>query len=501
MTVVETTSGKVEGTTDGTVQVFRGIPYAATAAGEHRLRGPRPVQPWTGIRPGDEFGCWAPQNMPVTTLTGQMPGAQGEDCLTLNVWTSDVTGRRPVMVWIHGGAFVSGSGVSSLYRGAHLAGRGDVVVVTVNYRLGILGFLAHADLADDEADGAAGNWGLLDQVAALRWVRDNIASFGGDPANVTIFGESAGGMSVSNLLAMPSARGLFRRAVVQSGPPNAVTMDRAEEVTAKLLAELGVASVAAVRDLPTEAILATQGALLADRRAGLPMIPVVDGSSIPRPPREAIAEGAASGVDLLIGTNRDEAKMFMVADPANRDPDEGVLHRRIEAIFRYNDVTLSPDDAIDAYREARGRRGNPTDPRELWSAIETDRMFRIGSIRAAEAQASHAPTYMYLFTWESPAMGGALGACHALEIPFVFGNLDLETMDRFAGSGPAAQRLSDQMADAWVSFARTGDPNHSGIPDWPTYDRSRRATMEFGAVTVTVDAPYDEERRFWEPAG
>ncbi|HWB66290.1 MAG TPA: carboxylesterase/lipase family protein [Mycobacteriales bacterium] len=501
MTIVETASGKVEGRAEAGLHVFRGIPYAAATGGDNRLRAPRPVPSWTDVRPATEFGCWAPQNAPLTTLSGEVPGAQGEDCLTVNVWTPGVEGRRPVMVWIHGGGFVGGSAVSALYDGANLAARGDVVVVTVNYRLGILGFLAHPDLADDAAEGAAGNWGLLDQVAALRWVRDNIAAFGGDPANVTIFGESAGGMSVADLLTLPSARGLFHRAIVQSGPPNAVAMDRAEEVTAKLLAELGVASPAAVRELPVETVLAAQASLLADRRAGLPLVPVVDGASLPVSPRQALADGAARDVSLLIGTNRDEAKMFMVADPANRDPDEGVLHRRIEAIFRYNDVTLGPDDVIDAYRDARAGRGDPTDPRELWSAIETDRMFRIGSIRAAEAQTAYAPTYMYLFTWQSPAMRGALGACHALEIPFVFGTLGAPAMDRFAGSGPEAERLSEQMRDAWLEFARTGDPNHAGIPAWPTYDATRRATMEFGLQTRVLDAPYDEERTVWGLAG
>jgi para-nitrobenzyl esterase len=422
---------------------------------------------------------------------------QGEDCLTLNVWTPATDGRRPVMVWIHGGAFVTGSGASPLYGGARLAARGDVVVVTVNYRLGVLGFLAHSDFADDEADGAAGNWGLLDQATALRWVHDNIASFGGDPDNVTIFGESAGGMSVSDLLALPAARGLFRRAIVQSGPPNAMTLDRAEEVTAKLLAELGVASPAAIRDVPIEALLTAQSAIAADRRGGLQLTPVVDDASLPVHPQHAIADGVARDIELVIGTNRDEAKMFMVTDPANRDPDDEVLHRKIDALFRYNDITLSPHAVIDAYREARTRRGESTEPREIWSAIQTDHVFRIGSIRAAEAQSKHAPTYMYLFTWESPAMGGALGSCHALEIPFVFGNLGLPTMDRFAGTGPDAERLSDQMSDAWIAFARSGNPNHPGIPNWPTYDGSRRPTMEFGPQTQLVEAPYDDERQVW----
>ena len=443
--------------------------------------------------------AWAPQNAPATTLSGQPPGTQAEDCLSLNVWTPATDGaRRPVLVWIHGGGFIGGSGAMNMYAGAPLAARGDVVVVTVNYRLGILGFLAHSDLADE--DGSTGNWGLLDQVAALRWVRDNIAGFGGDPDNVTVFGESAGGMSVSDLLAMPTARGLFRRAIVQSGPPNAVTMDRAEEVTAKLVAELGVGSPTALRDIPTHALLDAQAALLAERRsAGLPLLPVVDEVTIPIAPQRAIADGAARDIALLIGTNRDEAKMFMVADPKNRDADEGVLHRRIEGIFRANDIMLSPDDIIDGYRAARERRGQSTTPRELWSAIESDRMFRIGSIRAAESQSAFTSTYMYLFDWESPAMGGALGACHALELPFVFGTLHNPGLDKFAGSGPEATQLSEQMMDAWLAFARNGDPNTPpALPEWSTYDGTQRATMVFGAQTHVENAPYDDERLIWQ---
>src|SRR3954447_2017627 len=505
MTVVDTTSGKLEGLAEGGLHVFRGIPFAAPPIGDLRLRAPRPVDPWAGVRPANEFGCWAPQNSPATTLSGQLPGAQAEDCLSLNVWTPATDGaRRPVLVWIHGGGFIGGSGAMNLYAGAPLAARGDVVVVTVNYRLGILGFLAHSDLADpDPADadavGATGNWGLLDQVAALKWVRDNIAGFGGDADNVTVFGESAGGMSVSDLLAMPSARRLFRRAIVQSGPPNAVTMDRAEEVTAKLVAELGVGSPAALRAIPTQGLLDAQAALIAERRAaGLPLLPVVDGVTLPLAPQRAIAEGVARDIALLIGTNRDEAKMFMVADPKNRDADEGVLHRRIEGIFRANDIVLSPDDIIDGYRDAREGRGQSTAPRELWAAIESDRMFRIGSIPAAEAESEFTSTYMYLFDWESPAMGGALGACHALELPFVFGTLHSPGLDKFAGSGPEADRLSEQMMDAWLAFARSGDPNTPALPEWSTYDGTQRATMVFGAHTHVENAPYDDERLLWQ---
>jgi para-nitrobenzyl esterase len=307
-------------------------------------------------------------------------------------------------------------------------------------------------------------------------------------------------MSVSDLLAAPAARGLFHRAIAQSGPPNAQSMDRAEETTAKVVADLGVAGPDDLREIPVGALLDAQARLVAQRGVGaLPLVPVIDAVSLPVAPGRAIAEGSAADVALIIGTNRDEAKMFMIADPKNRDPDEEVLRRRIERAFGANDVPLRPDDAIDGYRAARAARGQPVDPRELWSAIETDRMFRIGSVRTAEAHADHQPrTYSYLFTWESPAMRGALGACHALEIPFVFGNLQTPGMARFAGSGPAAETLSESMMDAWLAFARTGDPSHAGIGEWPTYNRSRRATMIFGSDSHLDNAPYDQERLMWE---
>lgn len=501
MTIAETSQGRVAGIEQDGVHAFLGIPYAAPPVGTLRFRAPRRPSSWAGTRPADRFGSWSLQNLPQSPLTGEPPGHQSEDCLVLNVWTPGIdAARRPVMVWIHGGGFTGGSAASTLYAGARLAGRGDVVLVTVNYRLGLLGFVAHPGLFDEEAGSPAGNWGLLDQAAALRWVGDNIAAFGGDPDNVTIFGESAGAMSVCDLLVLPEARGLFHRAIAQSGPPNAMAMDRAEEVTAKLMADLGVGDPEALREVPASALLDIQRDLVAQRGPGpLPLMPVVDGTSIPVHPVQAIHQGVAAEIPLVIGTNRDEAKLFMIADPRNRDPDEAVLHRRIERAFAANDVFVSPDEAIKTYRSARMARGQPADPRELWSAIETDRMFRIGSLRAAEAQARHQPaTYCYLFDWESPAMGGALGACHALEIPFAFGNLGAPTMDRFAGSGPAAERLSQQMMDAWIAFARHGDPSRPDTATWPTYDGHLRATMIFGRHTHLEQAPFEQERLVWE---
>jgi para-nitrobenzyl esterase len=492
MAQAQTTKGVLEGTDEGPLTVFRGVPYARPPVGELRLRAPRPAEPWRGVRPAKRFGPWAPQNPPAT-LTGITPGEQSEDCLTLNIWTPGLDGARPVLVWIHGGAFVSGGSATDFYSGDRLAARGDVVVVTINYRLGALGFLSHRALADPDAGGVTGNWGLLDQIAALRWVNENIAAFGGDPGNVTAFGESAGGMSVADLLAAPSASGLFHRAIVQSGPPHAASAPDAEEITAKLVAELGI-SVAQVRDAPVRALLEAEERLLKERRGGpLPLRPVVDGVSLTDDPLDAIADGAGARVPVLIGTNRDEFKFFLVADPRGREPNEGVLRRRIERSFAAHREALDPAETIAAYRAIRARRGESIEPRELWVAIESDHIFRIGSTRAAEAHAVHQPmTYSYLFTWQSPAMHGALGSCHALELPFVFGTLDLPGVERFAGTGAAAEALSVKMMEAWIEFAREGDPG------WPPYEVTRRTTMVFGSESSVQDAPLEEERALWD---
>jgi para-nitrobenzyl esterase len=504
-TVVETVHGRIEGTEEDGLRVFRGVPYAAPPLGEGRLRGPRPPEPRPGVRRCDAFGPWASQNSPLNRLASvESDFEQSEDCLTLNVWTPGLDqARRPVMVWIHGGGFTGGSGASLLYHGDHLARRGDVVMVTINYRLGILGFLAHPDLLDAEV-GASANWGMLDQVAALEWVRDNIAAFGGDPGNVTIFGESAGGMSVGVLLGMPKARGLFHRAVCQSGAALAASPETAAATTESVLAELGLGDVTKVRDMPVEALLKAQETVAAQAsRQGrtLPLIPAVDGSSLPRQPLHEIRDGLSASVPVMVGTNRDEYKMFAVVDPGYRNMSDERLRRRLNRTLSADHWNISVDEVIDGYRHARAARGAPTDPAELYSAIESDRIFRVPAMRMAEAQAAHQPdTYAYLFDWESPAMHGVLGSCHALEIPFVLGSLRKPMVDRFAGTNDAALALAEQMQDAWLAFARTGSPGpeQAGIGDWPRYEPTRRATMIFGRSTHVEDAPFEAERRVWD---
>lgn len=503
--VVEVAGGRIRGRRRGEVWSFSGVPYARSPEGPLRWRPPRAPEPWTGVREAEEFGPIAPQSPPVPGMA--IPGDplhQSEDCLSLNVWTPALDGgRRPVMVWIHGGGFTSGTGAGLLYRGGDLARQGDVVVVTANYRLGALGFLAHPALGEGSGGGAAGNWGLLDQVAVLRWVRQHVASFGGDPGNVTIFGESAGGMSVSALLAAPLARGLFHRAVVQSGPPYTHTVHRAAQAAEELAAGLGLDGVDrdTLRRVPAADLVAV-ARQLQDRppRPGelpLPFLPVVDGTVLPREPAAAVAAGEVAQVPLLVGTNRDELTFFSLGDRRLDDLDDEGLVTWIGRAA----PGVAAARVIDGYRSARLARGESTAPRDLWTAAGSDLVFRWPSLVLAAAQRHYQPaTYVYLFTWETPAFGGVLGSCHALEIPFVFGSLRRPVVSAFVGGGAPADRLSASMRAAWLAFARWGDPSHGGIGTWPSWDPDRRATMVFGPVSGPVDAPRNDELAVWEAA-
>jgi para-nitrobenzyl esterase len=366
--------------------------------------------------------------------------------------------------------------------------------VTINYRLGALGFLGHRGLADP--DGLVGNWGIHDQVAALRWVRDNIAAFGGDPGNVTIFGESAGGFSVATLLGTPAAAGLFRRAIVQSGGAHVHSMEEAERSAERMAAVLGVASCTreSLGRVPaTELVAATEE--LGKRRPDpgmipLPFLPVVDGVFLPDHPLAAVATGAATGIDLLIGTNRDELTLFGLGNPAFMALDEEGVARWVT-----NSVPdMSGAEVIDAYRSARQGRGESIGASDIWVAVGTDIVFRWPSLQLAAAHVARgARAYVYLFDWVSPAFGGILGSCHALELPFVFGAVHIPEVQVFSGGGAAVETLSAQMQQAWLAFANTGDPGHEGIGAWRAWDPAGRATMIFGAHTRLEDAPQNEE--------
>jgi para-nitrobenzyl esterase len=508
---LNTRAGRLEGNDRGGILAFKGVPYASAPKGSLRFRPPQPAKPWRGARSAQNFGSAAPQLSPASALVGRLMGsargAQNEDCLCLNVWTSGTDDRRrPVMVFIHGGAFVLGSGGMSLYSGSRLARRGDVVVVTINYRLGALGFL---DLSEIPGMEECGNLGIRDQIAALEWVRDNIADFGGDPENVTIFGESAGGMSVGTLLGTPAARGLFHRAILQSGAADNVSSpEQARRVTEAFFEELGrdPETVAGKRDLSLTQILGAQSRTT--RKMGmalgiLPWQPSVDGQLIPRQPLDALTELAAD-LPILVGTNREEFKLFMIADRGAQGMDDDALRERLSLVLPgKNDEGQSRSQlAMEHYARLRSSRGAPLTPASRWGCFQTDRIFREPAFRLADAHAenSRAGTWSYRFDWRPPILGARLGACHALELPFVFGTLRAPGVRQVLGSTRAARELSRVMQQAWVAFAHTGDPHHADLPEWPRYAREHGATMLFGTERGIGSGPSEEERRFWESA-
>lgn len=489
-TIVATTAGKVRGVVRGGIHVFRGVPFAAPPLGAHRFRAPAPPEPWDDVRDATAAGPVAPQpESPLEKILGAPPPTWDEaGCLTLNVWTPGVDdGARPVMVWIHGGAFVNGSGSTPIYSGRRFAEHGDVVVVTINYRLGAFGFL-HLDHLDGGFAGS-GNVGLADQIAALRWVRDNIAAFGGDPGRVTIFGESAGGMSVAGLLAAPAAQGLFHGAIAQSGALSHVhPRADAQAVTEAVMEAAGVTDVAGLVALPAARLLEAQVAATERLpRTALPFGPVADGVLLPERPLDALASGPVGDVPLLTGTTKDEMTLFLTLDLGSAEPDPGAVQRQARRFFGDR-----VDEVLAAYR---AHRPDATDA-DILVALTTDAVFRIPAIRLAETQVrAGRPTWMYWFTWESPVMGGALRSCHALELPFMWDALDKPGLSMLTGDGPERQGIADAMHRAWIAFARRGDPG------WPRYDLDRRATMRFDVTSEVVDDPDGAERALWDAWG
>jgi para-nitrobenzyl esterase len=494
---VQTAQGRLEGLQRTGHQAFLGIPFAKAPIRARRLCPPGTPDSWTGVRSAAEFGRAAVQGTSPIPGTAAC-GPRDEDCLYLNVHTPAAdNAKRPVFFWIHGGGFTLGSGSEPLYDGKNLATRGDIVVVTIHYRLGALGYLYLGGHGGD-AWGASANCGQLDQIAALQWVRENIAAFGGDPNDVTIAGESAGSMACATLLAMPAARGLFNRAIFQSGAANRIgDVESGARLAREVLGKLDIAEkdAAKILDVPADAILKAQLAVPMVGM-GLSFAPIVDGETVPVQPLLAVKNGVAKDIEVIIGSNRDEAKLF-AAGP--REPiDEGKLIERVARILPKKTATRA-SDLVSVYRRSREAMKLPATNLDLLDAITGDEMFRIPAIRLAEAQRPHQPrTLMYLFTYESPARRGSLGACHALELPFMFGTLDAPTQDKFAGTGPVVEKLSQNMMDAWIEFTRTGDPSHAGIGTWNAYDAKDRATMLFGKQIALERAPFDEERKAWE---
>jgi para-nitrobenzyl esterase len=498
-TIVKIKSGKIEGSFEDGLYVFKGIPYAAPPVGKLRWMPPQPVKPWDNVRPAKKFGAIAPQN----AMPFPPPGiifeeqTQDEDCLFLNIWTPGLDDApRPVMVWIHGGAFIIGSGTEPVVRGGKLAKRGDIVLVSINYRLGALGFMNLKEITGGKIP-ATGNEGLLDQIAALEWVHDNIAAFGGNPDNITVFGFSAGGMSIGNLLGMPLARGKFHKAINRSGAANVVgPLDGAVKISEQYVKifNLNGKDVDALRKLTEPQLLDGQQQLgiklrEAEYRA-TPFQPVVDGKILPEWPIEAIRKGSAKNVILMAGNTLDEMKGMNAADPSMRNLDEAGMVKRLNSM-------LPPDSVpglISVYRDALKIRGSKADPSDIMGTINTDMMWRIPTIRLVETQRDNGmPAYNYLFTYKSPAMGGVLGAMHGLDNPFLFGNLDAN----FSGSGPEVESLAVKIQDSCIAFARTGDPGCESIGKWPVYGK-QRMTMVLDKNTRVEAAPYENERAAWD---
>jgi para-nitrobenzyl esterase len=482
--------GSLRGDASGAALAFRGIPYARPPLGPLRFAPPEPPDPWSGVRDATRFGAAPPQRSdPLVSSLGMLEGCEiAEDCLTLNVFTPALApSPRPVMVWIPGGAFVGGTAGIPLYDGTRLAARGDVVVVTVTYRVGALGF---APLDAEPGEPGVANLGLLDQLAALRWVRANAAAWGGDPARVTVFGESAGAGSILALAGMPTARGLFARAIVQSAAPRGVIpRDEARARTNALLGELGLTGAPrrALREVPVERLLDAQYAAIARTPPtnGFFYAPVVDGETLVVPPARAFAEGVARDIPLVIGTTHDEMRLYWTGKPSADAGAVAILAPQLG--LPETEAQHAAQVLIEGFRAVRERRGEPATACDVYLAIQTELSLRHDAVRLAEARASDGRTWMYGFGWHSPARDGVMGACHALDLPFVFGNLDAPGMPAFAGESAEAQAVAEAMMDAWCGFARGEEP-------WPPYGLARRATFEFGRVSALRDAPFDEER-------
>jgi para-nitrobenzyl esterase len=438
------------------------------------------------VRSALDFAPACPQLVEIDP-TENNNSVMAEDCLAVNVWTPRADEKkRPVMVWIHGGGFIEGSARNTWYDGANLAGRGDVVVVTVQYRLGAWGFLDVSETGGQDF-AHSGNVGLLDQVAALKWVKENIAAFGGDPNNVTLFGQSAGSASAGMLMVMPGAHGLFQKAIMESGTPKEVSdKARAMEVSRAYMKITGVTSIEQLQKLTTGQMLDAQRKLFQTRFAYSAFRPVMDGNVLDELPMQAIAAGHGTSIPILIGTNLDEVRLWpaLYDLPLEQRP-ESLFQKQIAGI-----VGSKASEVIETYRKA------DTDYGDSVIHLLGDVLARLPSIRFAEANSHRQPTYMYLFTYRSTSNYKNYGSCHGMELPFVFGVIDDLDVIVFTGRDIHREALMNKLQQAWVNFARTGDPSQPGLA-WPRYDEKTRSTMELGLKSRVVNDPNSAQRTLW----
>lgn len=521
--VVETAYGKVRGYVSNGVNTFRGVRYGATTMGKNRFLPPQKPEPWTGIRDATSYGYSAPQTnpstrgnagpaSPIVQILAASDGfrsapAESEDCLFLNIWTAGLGAarKRPVMVWLHGGGYSSGTASSLLYDGTNLARRGDVVVVGINHRLNVFGYTHFGDIGGQEY-AHSGNAGQLDIISALQWVKENIDRFGGDPKRVMIFGESGGGGKVSMLLASPPAKGLFHAAVIESGPgvrmgERAAATKAAEILLAEL--KLDAKRLPEIHKLPTDAILSAYfGATAALARqggggrgmGGGGFAPVLDPIDLPAHPYDPAATRISEDVPVMIGWNKTEATVFSFGDEQLFSLDEAGMRKRLEPL-----AGPETDRLIRIYKGEFPKLS----PSGIYFYIASYSMMGSGSVTIAERKAAlgKAPAYLYRLDWETPVQNGKLMSPHGLEMPLVFNNVD-RGGEGLTGGSPEAKKLAAQMSEAWVAFAATGNPNSSksGLPQWAPYDRAKRATMIFDTRSKVVNDPQKEQRTIFEKA-